>query len=64
MKKKLKIIIDNNLWISFLINNDFDFIDRYLISDQLKSDNQSFFGILKGVTNDFTREKIDRFENY
>jgi len=30
------IIIDTNLWISFLITHNYDFLDKYILSDKVK----------------------------
>lgn len=35
MKSK-KVIFDTNLWISFLLNKDFSFLDKYIESGYLK----------------------------
>jgi len=35
MKSK-KVILDTNLWISFLITGDFSFLDRYLETGKIK----------------------------
>ena len=35
MKSK-KVIFDTNLWISFLLNKDFSFLDKYIKSGYLK----------------------------
>ena len=36
MKQKCRIIIDTNLWISFLLTNRFDFIDKLLINGKVE----------------------------
>jgi hypothetical protein len=35
MKKKCRVIIDTNLWISFLISKDFEFLDKFIIDRQI-----------------------------
>lgn len=35
MKNKL-VILDTNLWISFLISNDFSFLDKYIENKKVK----------------------------
>jgi putative PIN family toxin of toxin-antitoxin system len=36
MRKKIKVIIDTNLWIHFLLSKKFDFIDRLLSSNRIQ----------------------------
>ena len=46
-KRKFKIIIDTNLWISFLLNRDFSRLDKLLLKDE--------------VTLIFSQELLDEF---
>ena len=62
MSLKIKrIIIDTNLWISFLITNDFKKLDQFLDSDKYQSVfSEELFNEFLEVVH---REKLNRYFN-